>query len=78
MSAAQLTFKEFGYERKRFWRDPQAVFATVTLPLLYLIILVTNFGNDKIIGRRPARDDEGVGLPGGHDRRDRDHLGGVL
>jgi ABC-2 type transport system permease protein len=45
MSAAQLTLREFGYERKRFWRDPQAVFATVSLPLLYLLILVTNFGN---------------------------------
>ena len=48
MSAAQLAFKEFSYERKRFWRDPKSVFATVALPLLYLIILVTNFGNDKV------------------------------
>jgi ABC-2 type transport system permease protein len=46
MSAVQLAIKEFGYERKRFWRDPQAVFATVSLPLLYLLILVTNFGNN--------------------------------
>ena len=65
MTAAQLTFKEFGYERKRFWRDPQAVFATVTLPLLYLIILVTNFGNDKIaVAGQPGRMKESVYLVG--------------
>jgi ABC-2 type transport system permease protein len=45
MSDVQLAIREFGYERKRFWRDPQAVFATVSLPLLYLLILATNFGN---------------------------------
>ena len=50
MSAAQLAIKEFSYERKRFWRDPQAVFATVSLPLLYLLILVTNFGNNTAPG----------------------------
>ena len=65
MTAAQLTFKEFGYERKRFWRDPQAVFATVTLPLLYLIILVTNFGSDKItVAGQPGRMKESVYLVG--------------
>ncbi|MGZ6693221.1 MAG: hypothetical protein ACXVHQ_38200, partial [Solirubrobacteraceae bacterium] len=65
MSAAQLTFKEFSYERKRFWRDPQAVFATVALPVLYLIILVTNFGNDKIIvAGQPGRMKESVYLVG--------------
>ena len=66
MTAAQLTFKEFGYERKRFWRNPQqAVFATVTLPLLYLIILVTNFGNDKIaVAGQPGRMKESVYLVG--------------
>jgi ABC-2 type transport system permease protein len=46
MNDAQIAIREFGYERKSFWRDPQAVFATVTLPLLYLLILVTNFGNE--------------------------------
>lgn len=47
MNPAKLALREFGYERKRFWRDPQAVFATVSLPLLYLLILVTNFGNQN-------------------------------
>jgi ABC-2 type transport system permease protein len=65
MSATQLTFTEFSYERKRFWRDPQAVFATVTLPLLYLIILVTNFGNDKItVAGQPGRMKESIYLVG--------------
>lgn len=65
MTAARLTFREFGYERKRFWRDPQAVFATVTLPLLYLIILVSNFGNDKItVAGQPGRMKESVYLVG--------------
>lgn len=45
MSDLRLTWSEFGYERKSFWRDPMSVFATVALPLLYLFIFVTNFGS---------------------------------
>jgi ABC-2 type transport system permease protein len=48
MSDLRLTWSEFGYERKSFWRSPMTVFATVALPLLELFILVTNFGNDRI------------------------------
>ena len=45
MSDLRLTWSEFGYERKSFWRDPMSVFATLALPLLYLFIFVTNFGS---------------------------------
>lgn len=65
MTVAQLAFTEFRYERKRFWRDPMSVFATVSLPLLYLIILVTNFGNDKIrLAGQPGTMKESVYLVG--------------
>jgi ABC-2 type transport system permease protein len=48
MSDLPLTWSEFGYERKTFWRSPMTVFAIVALPLLELFILVTSFGNDTI------------------------------
>jgi ABC-2 type transport system permease protein len=48
MSDLGLTWSEFGYERRSFWRSPMTVFATVALPLIELFILVTNFGNDTI------------------------------
>lgn len=48
MSDARLVVAEFGYDQKIFWRSPMSVFATVSLPLLYLFIFVTNFGNEAM------------------------------
>ncbi len=65
MSDAQLAVEEFRYERKRFWRDPLAVFATVSLPLLYLIVLATNFGNhDERVAGQPGEMKTSVYLVG--------------
>jgi ABC-2 type transport system permease protein len=48
MSGARLAVAELGYDQKTFWRSPISVFATVSLPLLYLFIFVTNFGNQMM------------------------------
>ena len=48
MSAARLILHEFRYERRSFQRDPMAVFSTVGLPLLYVVIFVSLFGNETI------------------------------
>jgi ABC-2 type transport system permease protein len=45
MSESRLAVHEFQYDQKSFWRNPMSVFATIMLPLLYLFIFVTNFGN---------------------------------
>ena len=46
MRLVRLALHEARYDEKVFWRDPQAVFFTVGLPLLYLFIFVTIFGDD--------------------------------
>ena len=48
MSDVALVRREFGYERHAFLRDPQAVFFSVGLPLLYVVIFVSLFGNQTI------------------------------
>jgi ABC-2 type transport system permease protein len=39
---------QFRYEQKTFWRNPAAVFFTVMLPVMFLLIFATIFGNDRI------------------------------
>ena len=46
MSTATVVRREFGCASKVMLRDPQAVFFTVGLPLLYLFIFATVFGNE--------------------------------
>ena len=53
MSGAALAWHQFHYERRIFWRDPASLFFTVMLPLIFLFIFATIFGNDTI----PARND---------------------
>ena len=48
MSDARLVWREFRYERRAFLRDPQALFFSVGLPLLYVVIFVSLFGNEPI------------------------------
>jgi ABC-2 type transport system permease protein len=55
MNALRLAFREFTFDLKRFWRDPQTLFFTVGLPLLYLFIFASIFGSQ----REPVE-----GLPG--------------
>ena len=48
MSPLALAAHQFRYDQKTFWRNPASVFFTVALPLLFLIIFSTIFGNDTI------------------------------
>ncbi len=48
MSDARPVWHEFRYERRAFLRDPQALFFSVGLPLLYVVIFVSLFGNEQI------------------------------
>jgi ABC-2 type transport system permease protein len=48
MSAVALTLHQFRYDQKVFWRNPASVFFTVMLPLIFLFIFATIFGNDDI------------------------------
>ena len=41
MSDARLARHEFGYDRRAFLRDPQALFFSVGLPLLHVVIFVS-------------------------------------
>lgn len=48
MSAIALVVHQFRYDQKTFWRNPASVFFTVLLPLIFLFIFATIFGNDEI------------------------------
>jgi ABC-2 type transport system permease protein len=43
-----LVWHQFRYDQKAFWRDPASVFFTVMLPVIFLFIFATIFGNDTI------------------------------
>ncbi len=48
MSAIALARHQFRYDQKIFWRNPASVFFTVLLPVIFLLIFATIFGNDTI------------------------------
>jgi ABC-2 type transport system permease protein len=48
MSAAALVLHQFRFDQKTFWRNPASVFFTVLLPVMFLLIFATIFGNDEI------------------------------
>jgi ABC-2 type transport system permease protein len=48
MSAARLALHQFRFDQKTFWRNPGSVFFTVALPLIFLLIFATIFGNDEL------------------------------
>ncbi len=48
MSGARLAWHQFRFDQRIFWRNPAAVFFTVALPLIFLLIFATIFGNDDI------------------------------
>lgn len=51
MSGARLVLHQFRYDQKVFWRNPASVFFTVMLPLIFLFIFATIFGNDEVADR---------------------------
>jgi ABC-2 type transport system permease protein len=48
VSAVRLAAHQFRYDQKTFWRNPTSVFFTVALPLIFLIIFSTIFGDDQV------------------------------
>jgi ABC-2 type transport system permease protein len=48
VTGARLALHQFRYDQKVFWRNPASVFFTVMLPLIFLFIFATIFGNDDI------------------------------
>jgi ABC-2 type transport system permease protein len=48
VSGVRLMWHQFRYDQKVFWRNPASVFFTVMLPLIFLFIFATIFGNDEI------------------------------
>jgi ABC-2 type transport system permease protein len=48
VTGARLALHQFHYNQKVFWRNPASVFFTVMLPLIFLFIFATIFGNDEI------------------------------
>lgn len=51
MSAVRLLLHQFRYDAKTFWRDPAALFFTVALPVIFLLVFVTIFGNETLESR---------------------------
>jgi ABC-2 type transport system permease protein len=48
VTGVRLALHQFRYDQKVFWRNPASVFFTVMLPLIFLFIFATIFGNDEI------------------------------
>jgi ABC-2 type transport system permease protein len=47
VSTAALTWQQFRFERRLFWRNPSAAFFNFTLPFLFLIMIASVFGADR-------------------------------
>jgi ABC-2 type transport system permease protein len=45
----ELVLHQFKYDQKTFWRDPTAVFFTVALPIIFLFIFTSIFGNEPTV-----------------------------
>jgi ABC-2 type transport system permease protein len=48
MSDAALAWHQFRYDQRIFWRSPASVFFTVLLPIIFLVIFASIFGNETI------------------------------
>lgn len=51
MSGPALALHQFRFDQRVFWRSPASVFFTVMLPLIFLFIFASIFGNETIGGR---------------------------
>src|SRR5438067_4718033 len=47
-SDTALLAHQYRYDQKQFWREPASVFFTVALPIIFLFLFVSIFGNDTI------------------------------
>jgi ABC-2 type transport system permease protein len=50
VSGSALVRHQFRFDQKTFWRNPASVFFTVLLPVMFLLIFATIFGNDTLEG----------------------------
>jgi len=48
VTGLQLLLHQYRYDQKTFWREPAAVFFTVALPLIFLFLFVSIFGNEPV------------------------------
>ena len=48
MSPLALALHQYRYDQRQFWREPASVFFTVVLPLVFLVLFASIFGNEKI------------------------------
>jgi ABC-2 type transport system permease protein len=48
MSSVALVLHQFRYDQKAFWRNPASLFFTVSLPVIFLLIFATIFGDDRV------------------------------
>lgn len=48
---SHLIVHQVRYELLKFWRDPQAVFFTIALPVVFLVIFAAVFGNETLDDR---------------------------
>lgn len=48
MRTGGLVRHQFRYDQKTFWRQPESVFFTVALPLIFLFLFVSIFGNEPL------------------------------
>ncbi len=44
----QLLRHQYRYDQKQFWREPASVFFTVAMPLIFLFLFASIFGNDNV------------------------------
>jgi ABC-2 type transport system permease protein len=51
--SARLLWHQYRYDQRTFWRNPASVFFAVALPLIFLFIFVSIFGNEttRVDGR---------------------------
>jgi ABC-2 type transport system permease protein len=43
-----LVVHQYRYDQRQFWREPASVFFTVGLPLIFLVLFTSIFGNDDV------------------------------
>lgn len=48
MSSVALVLHQFRYDQKAFWRNPASLFFTVSLPVIFLLIFATIFGDELV------------------------------
>ena len=48
----RLVVHQLRYDLVKFWRDPQAVFFTIALPVVFLVIFASIFGNETLDDRQ--------------------------